>query len=316
MRISSITVAFNPDPARLLKQLVALLSQVDDLIVVDNGSLPTVASIISNAAASIPVEHAARIRTIVSRENIGIASAFNFGLEHARQHGSECVLLLDHDSVPAIDMVSKLSAGYLQVCAGANANMVAAVGPRIVDSRDALEYPFIRLGWFRNEHLRCAPDPAEPVDCDLLISSGSLISIAAFDKIGKFDDALFIDNVDVEWCCRARARGFLLYGVCGARLNHRLGDRRRVVLNQFQLIVHSPLRMYYQTRNRLLLYRRSYIPLQWTLKDFLRMVVRFVATIFFVAPRGQYLRMTILAMRDGFANRGGRFQQPDEKRGV
>ena len=89
-----------------------------------------------------------------------------------------------------------------------------------------------------------------------------------------------------------------------------------MVLNQFQLIVHSPLRMYYQTRNRLLLYRRSYIPLQWTLKDFLRMVVRFVATIFFVAPRGQYLRMTILAMRDGFANRGGRFQQPDEKRGV
>jgi rhamnosyltransferase len=207
--------------------------------------------------------------------------------------------------------VSKLYAGYLQAISTGEASSVAAIGPRIVDTRDAQEFPFIRLGWFRNLHIRCGGNQANLVACDLLISSGTLVSIDAFDGIGKFDETLFMDNVDLEWCCRARARGFLLFGVCDARLEHRLGDRRRVVLSRLVLIVHSPLRMYYQTRNRLLLYRRGYIPLKWALKDFLRMVARFAATIVFVAPRGQYLRMTMLAMRDGFLNRGGRLRDRD-----
>ena len=142
----------------------------------------------------------------------------------------------------------------------------------------------------------------------MLISSGTLVSIDAFDKIGRFDETLFIDNVDLEWCCRARARGFLLFGVCDAQLDHRLGDQRRVVFDRLVLVVHSPLRMYYQTRNRILLYRRGYMPLKWKLKDNLRMVARFAAIMLFVAPRLEYLRMTALAIRDGVANRGGRLQ--------
>jgi rhamnosyltransferase len=245
------------------------------------------------------------IEVITIPENVGVASAFNIGIGRAQRLGAEFVLLLDHDSVPANDMVSNLVCGYER--SDLNDGAIAIVGPRIIDSRDARDYPFIRFGWLRNQHLRGLPDQTSPISCDFLISSGSLVSIDAFNKIGKFDDQLFIDNVDVEWCCRARAQGFLLYGICAATLDHQLGDHRRMIWNRTYLIVHSPLRMYYQTRNRIMLYRRSYIPLKWSLKDLLRMVARFVATIVFVAPRGQYLRMTMLAMRDGFANRGGRF---------
>ena len=312
MRITSITVAFNADPMLLARQLVALQDKVDKIIIVDNGSVPSVKSGLSQPEIAATLTGAPHIDFVELNENGGIAAGFNVGIEAARKQGAELVLLMDHDSVPATDMVSKLYAGYLQAVAAGAASNVAAIGPRIVDTRDAQEFPFIRLGWFRNLHIRCGGKQENLVASDLLISSGTLFSIDAFDRIGKFDETLFIDNVDLEWCCRARARGFLLYGVCNAQLDHRLGDRRRVVLGHFILVVHSPLRMYYQTRNRILLYRRDYIPLRWALKDFLRMVARFAATLAFVAPRGQYLRMTILAMRDGILNRGGRLRDRAE----
>lgn len=308
MRITSITVAFNSDPIRLARQLLALHDQVDKIIIVDNGSEPPVRSGLNQPEIVAMLANAPHIDFISLNENGGIASGFNVGVEAARRQGAEFVLLLDHDSVPAADMVSKLVAGYQQAAGESALRPVAAVGPRIVDSRDAHEYPFIRLGWFRNLHMRCAVSHEKLIACDFLISSGSLIAMSTFDKIGGFDEALFIDSVDLEWCFRARNIEFLLYGVCEAKLDHRLGDHRRVVLNKLFLVVHSPLRIYYITRNRILLYWRRHVPLKWKLKDVLRMAAKFAAIMLFVAPRLEYLRMTLLAIRDGLARRGGRLR--------
>ena len=308
-RVTSVTVAFNPDPVRLAKQVVALRGQVDEMIVVDNGSAPSVKSTFAQPEIATLIGDAPRIDVIVMQENGGIASGFNIGIDAARKAGAEFVLLLDHDSIPAADMVCKLFDGYQRAASTSHANSVAAVGPRIIDSRDKRQYPFIRFGWFCNQHLRCVDSQEKLVACDFLISSGSLVAISALDKIGRYDDALFIDSVDLEWCCRARGGQFLLFGVCEAALDHRLGDQRRVVWNRVNLVVHSPLRIYYMTRSRILLYRRATMPLKWKLKDMLRMVAKFVTLMLFVAPRLEYLRMTRLAVRDGVAKRGGRFRE-------
>jgi rhamnosyltransferase len=184
---------------------------------------------------------------------------------------------------------------------------VAAVGPRVQDSRDPHDYPFIQLGWTHNRHVRCGTSPDEVIGCDFLISSGSLVPMEAFTTVGEFDEGLFIDSVDLEWCCRARDKGLMLYGVCAARLDHRLGDRRQSVLNM-ELVVHSPERVYYMTRNRFLLYRRSYMPLKWKLKDLLRWMAKFSATMMLIAPRAQYARMTLRAIRDAIGGRAGKLE--------
>lgn len=308
MRITSITVAFNPDPIRLAEQLIALRNQVDEIIIVDNGSEQPVMKSLAQTEIMKSIGELPRLECIILAENQGIASGFNIGIDAARKSGVDFVLLLDDDSVPAADMVSKLYAGYHQAATACAPNRVAAVGPRIVDSRDEHDYPFIRLGWFRNQHIRCAVSRENLVACDFLISSGSLILMSALNEIGKFDETLFIDSVDLEWCFRVRRNRFSLYGICDAQLHHRLGDHRRVVWNRIVLVVHSPLRIYYITRNRILLYWRRHVPLKWKLKDMLRMAAKFVALMLFVAPRLQYLRMTALAIWDGVANRGGRLR--------
>jgi len=290
-KVASVTVAYDPDPARLAEQVGALRGEVGDIIIVDNGSAAPVSRIPDLSSAA---------RVIALPANAGLARGFNVGIAAARERGAEFVLLLDDDSIPPPGMVAQLIAA----CDG---EKVAAVGPRIQDPRDARDYPFIRLGWLANDHQRCAGDTGR-IACDFLISSGSLLPMRVFDSVGEFDEALFIDSVDLEWCSRARARGFTLYGVCSARLDHRLGDRRLPVMNAFELVVHSPERIYYMTRNRFLLYRRPYMPLKWKLKDALRWMGKFSATLLLIAPRGEYLRMSLKAIRDAMAGRAGKLE--------
>ncbi|MEO8385152.1 MAG: glycosyltransferase family 2 protein [Betaproteobacteria bacterium] len=311
VRTASITVTFNPDPDRLAKQVCALLAQTTQIFIVDNGSTSNVENVLTRPEFSSNADLASRITFIELQQNQGIATAFNAGAEAAIGVGAEFVLLLDQDSIPANDMIAKLVAGFRRATialAASSMGTVAAVGPRITDARSKSEFPFITFGWLSNKHNRCKSHDGKLIATDFLISSGALLSIAAFKNIGRFDDALFIDNVDLEWCCRARSRGFSLYGVCDAELNHQLGHQRRIFFSLINHVVHSPSRVYYQTRNRLLLYRRGYMPLKWKLKDILRLFAKFSTTILFIAPRLEYMRMTILGIRDGLANRGGKMR--------
>ena len=300
-RVTSITVAFNPNPERLARQIHALRGEVDEIVVVDNQSEAPVEQL--PGLAGLPV------RWIRLPENRGIAGGFNEGIARARENGADFVLLLDDDSIPTPGMVATLVSAYQRSSRTDGGGDIAAMGPRVQDSRDPRDYPFIRMGWTHNRHLRCGELPGEVIACDFLISSGSLVPMAAIVAIGEFDETLFIDNVDLEWCCRARARGLELYGVCEAVLDHQLGDRRHAVTGTLELVVHSPQRIYYMTRNRFLLYRRPYIPLKWKLKDLLRWLSKFAATMLLLAPRGEYARMTWRGIRDAAAGRGGRLRQ-------
>ncbi|MBC8022869.1 MAG: glycosyltransferase family 2 protein [Burkholderiales bacterium] len=297
-RVASVTVAFNPVPARIADQVEALRGQVDDIVIVDNGS----GSAIAGALRSLESSGTPCVRVLSLDENRGVASGFNEGVEAALQRGCDYVLLLDHDSQPTPGMLPVLLAAHRSAAAR---GPVAAVGPRIRDSRDGHEFPFIRLGWTHNPRIRCQAD-AGTVECDFLISSGTLISREALDRIGRFDASLFIDYVDLDWCCKARSMGYSLHGVCGARLDHQLGEEPRTVVGGLRVLVHAPERTYYMTRNRLLLYQRAHVPLKWKLKDAARAVLKLATTFVFAPPRREHWRMASFAVRDGLRRRGGR----------
>jgi len=88
---------------------------------------------------------------------------------------------------------------------------VAVIGPTLYDERGGSQkMPFIRIGFPRN----FAVEEAEgPVECDFLITSGSLTSIKMAQTVGPMMDDLFIYSIDTEWCFRAKHGG-----ACGHRL--------------------------------------------------------------------------------------------------
>ena len=106
------------------------------------------------------------------------------------------------------------------------------------------------------------------------------------------DETLFIDNVDLEWCFRVKQMKFSLYGVPNAILLHRLGeDARKVPFSNRFVLIHAPIRQYYIMRNRLWLYRRSYVPFFWKIHDFPRLVFKVLFYLLMVRPAKSYARM-------------------------
>lgn len=92
-------------------------------------------------------------------------------------------------------------------------------------------------------------------ETDSLITSGSLVNLAIFDKLGGFDEALFIDEVDYEYCLRANTKGYKTLKFPNIHLNHALGTvfqhRSLKSLRLTKRTLHSPVRLYYMCRNYL-----------------------------------------------------------------
>jgi GT2 family glycosyltransferase len=141
------------------------------------------------------------------------------------------------------------------------------------------------------------PAAGEIVPVDFLISSGSLISLAALADIGPFDEGLFIEHVDTDWALRAGAKGYRLYGV------HALGDAALSAsplgLRRRRFFLYKPERNYYLLRNSVALWRRHYTPWHWIIHDVRRTFLLMLFYALFVPPRLARLRLMLRAVRDG-----------------
>ena len=294
--IVSVTVTHNPELNFLRRQLSLLSGQGVLTIVVDNNSNIDVGSwghgLLMFADHVIPLS-----------ENMGIAYAHNVGINFARQRCAKYVLLMDQDSLPHTDMVSKLIDCTEKYCLAGE--KVAAVGPRYFDSRQKNPPPFLSIRGFRLHRFTCE-EHISSVPVDYLISSGSLISIRTLDAVGGMRDDLFIDYVDIEWGLRAQYHGYQSYGVCDARMEHSLGDNPIRFFGR-HIPIHSPLRHYYQFRNAVLLYRCRWLPLNWKIVDGFRLVLRYGFYTLFARPRFEHWRMMTLGMLHGLFNRSGKY---------
>jgi rhamnosyltransferase len=297
-RVCAVVVIFQPDIPLLKRALAAVRPQVDGLVVVDNGCKQDVFTLLKT--------HLAGTQVIRLRENHGLAAAQNRAIRWASEQGYSHFLLLDQDSVAGRDMVRWLRRAFLEL--EQRGECVAAVGPCHVDARTGAGKHFVRFGKYGIIREDCAKRwPYVPTD--FLISSGMLVSRKSFDAIGTLDETLFIDNVDLEWCFRARSNGFRLYGVCGVHMEHRLGDAvMQLWLGRWVTTYrHSPLRQYYMMRNRLTLYRRPHSPPSWVAQDCLRAAGRFLFFSLFMAPRREHFRMMLRGAWHALRGRGGRY---------
>lgn len=290
---AAIIVTYQPDGAALQTLLARLQPQVATVLVLDN-------------ASTVPLPPLpAQVQYTALPDNLGLAHAQNLGIAQARQQGCSHVLLLDQDSLPAPDMVAQLLAALIRL---ENAGLpVAAVGPAYEDARTGELRPFVRFRWHGVWH-----EPPKPGQClmtDLLIASGSLIPLERLQQVGLMEAGLFIDNIDLEWGFRAQQQGLQLYGVSDARMVQRIGETvSRFWLGRMRTLYrHAPVRQYYQTRNRLRLYRRAYVPRAWVVQDILRLGFKLMAFSFFIQPRLLHMQMFYRGIRDGVTDRSGKY---------
>lgn len=292
--VCAVVVAYRPEPLVLRDLLHAVSMQVGAIVVVDNtphGEKGAGACDVPQGTYLLP-QHG----------NVGLAKAQNAGIDWARQYGFRHVLLLDQDSLPGEGMVVALLEALEH---SSHMQKVAAVGPCFHDLREDRVAPFVRIGFPLNRKLWCERE-WQTVPCDFLIGSGSLVPMDVLDVVGDMDAGLFIDNVDLEWCFRARAKGFDLHGACAAVMHHRLGDARHTLpLGLGQVVVHGPVRLYYMMRNRVRLYCLPHTPRIWIAQDVPRVVLKLFLFGVLIGPRLRNLRFMLRGLVDGVRGRTG-----------
>lgn len=269
--VFAIVITYFPDKAVLEAQLNALLPQVARVVIVDDGSS---AEHLTWLGATCDAKE--KLHFLPLHDNLGIAKAQNVGILWAKEQQAEYVLLMDQDSLPAHDMVDLLLSSY-QALNNAN-EPICAIGPRFIDVDSGNISSHVKFGLLSIKRISC-PDESvasqeKVIRVDFLISSGSLIPIQIFEKVGLMDESLFIDHVDTEWILRAKSMGYEAYGDCEARMNHSLGEHRIEFWfgRKRDIPIHNAFRYYYIFRNSLVLYRRSYMGWHWKWVDFIRLL--------------------------------------------
>ncbi|NDL65646.1 rhamnosyltransferase [Acerihabitans arboris] len=291
--VCAVIVTYHPDPVLFAELLAAIAGQVQELVIVDNGSSAARVEALTAFARGSPRRH------ILPQEgNMGIAAAQNRGIWRALDLRCTHVLLLDHDSIPAADMVRQLL--LLESRLLADDIRVGAIGPTQVDRRT-----FTRAGFVRRQQMfirrRYPCRVAGYVETDFLISSGMLIRAPALRAIGVMNSGYFIDHVDTEWCFRATHLGYRLFGAQRAVLHHTLGyGVIKIWLGRWREVPqHSPLRNYYIFRNTLKMVRRTPMTMAWRLAHLYRLGMFLCFFLIVGKPRAQRLRMMLLGIRDG-----------------
>jgi rhamnosyltransferase len=234
--VCAVLITYHPDdgfPARLSR----IMPQVRSAVIVDNGS--------ADADLTMLRELSARpsLTLICNFENLGIAQALNIGVRHALAAGYSWALLLDQDTQVDPDMVQRLLATHATCPA---ADRVAIVGSHFRDTKGRSTEP-IRLD-ARGENWQ---------EVESVITSGSLLSLAAYSAIGPFRDEFFIDHVDTEFCIRARAAGYRVVETLQPLMSHTVGapTSHKMLWSTKWTTNHSADRRYYIARNNTVLLR-------------------------------------------------------------
>jgi rhamnosyltransferase len=298
--VCAVIITYHPDVVHLQALLHSLASEVAQIVIVDNGSIESLSCFAELQA------NKKNLAVLSLGDNFGIGHAQNVGMEFAKKTGLKYVLLFDQDSCPEAGMISKLCSAFEAI--QSEGIKLASVAPCYKDAQAGVLSTFVRVGLFGFK--RTAPS-STPVEADFLIASGSLIPLSVIADLGGVDASLFIDHVDTEWCFRAKARGYKLYGVPSAVMRHSLGDHRiRFWFMRWRTVpYHSPFRYYYMFRNSILLQRRSYMPLSWKVADLARCIRAAVFFGLFSTTRLACLRMMIRGVIDGVAGVTGKMKE-------
>ena len=223
----AIVVTYRPDDG-IAARLQQLAAQVGAMVVVDNtpGGVDAWA-VPMPALESIPFD------IIENHTNLGIATALNIGLNHEFAIRCRWVLTMDQDTLCYPEMVHTLL-----LTAGACPSAPAVIGGNYFDTK-------------KGRHEVSAKTSVPCLERKTVITSGCLVDAAFAREIGGFRDDFFIDQVDHEFCLRARANGGRVAISAKPVMQHSVGGWRgpRVPLLGWELPDHSALRKYYITRN-------------------------------------------------------------------
>ena len=247
MNLAGSVILYNPDSS-VINNINTYIEMVSVLYVIDN-------SIQSNEYILAELKKNNKIKITQNNENLGVATGLNIAARLAIKDNYDWLLTMDQDSSFSDDNILKFSNFFNQFNADVNIGIMCpntAIGDNVPDI-------------IENEHS---------------ITSGSIINLNVYSKVGGFDDYLFIDEVDADFSYKIKMNGFKVMKFPNIHMNHKLGEQKSLgYFNYFfkkDRTIHNSFRIYFMVRNYFII-RSRYIKTfpelyKWRDKDFKIMI--------------------------------------------
>lgn len=220
MKISGAVTLYHPNE-KVLKNIFTYLKFLNTLYVLDNSE--EINPIIQKKLKSYP-----NVRYIAFHDNKGIAAAFNYVLES--RINTEWLLTMDQDSYFDSGMVKR----YFDLI-----------------NENKLHREKVAIYSLNYTGLKYRRSSSTIVEVDDAITSGSVLNVKIAREIGAFDENLFIDEVDFDYCHRIKKCGYKIFLMPNITMHHTIGNPRthRLLWKKYISGNHAPLRKYYMVRN-------------------------------------------------------------------
>lgn len=220
MDIITGIVLFNPDIEQLKRNLTENLKYSNKIILINNNS--------NNSSLINKEFQNERIIILNNDKNLGIASALNQIYDFVLKNNFKYLLTLDQDSFFSEENFKKLMIH-------SNEKDCAILCPKIIDLNKRTN----------GEH------EVGIKEVERCITSGSLMIMEKCKEIGRFDEKMFIDYVDFDYCKRIRLNKYKIIRVYDSIIEHEIGKRsqKKFLFWNVYPTNHNSFRVYYYSRN-------------------------------------------------------------------
>jgi rhamnosyltransferase len=289
--ICAIIVTYNPD-IDFPKRVAGIARQANHVLIVDNNSSEVSKRYLAKLG-NLP-----NVCIIYNQANLGIAAALNIGVKYALQAGYDWVATFDQDSTATPPMIASMLKAYGTF---PEKEKLALIAPRYRAQATGLFTTF-------------SPN-AKNAMCKLYapilrtMTSGNLIRTNIFASIGYFNEAMFIDYVDNEFCLRCIKGGLVIIEVQKAILVHNLGQitQHKFLWRKCAVTNHNYIRRYYITRNRIYLYKKYFTTFpKWVLVDLRAFILETIKLLLFENDRKMKISSIIRGVYHGLAGKLGK----------
>lgn len=256
-KIIAVLVTYNPNPEYLLKNIESIIDDVEKIIICNN-SKGEIIDIVNFSE-----EQLKKIDTLDFFDNLGIAKAQNIGMKKAYENGADFILQMDQDTILSDNAVIKMKDSFLKLKDNnVNVGIIGGCTSKNIKIKtsEKMKKRVIEIEGNYYKKIRA------------LISSGSLISREAYEKIGDMMTELFIDHVDTEYCWRMKKYGFEVVQDLQVYMEHQVGSGT-INYKGRDYLISSPIRNYYQIRNSLYLLKCGHAPISWK-KNEIKIILR------------------------------------------
>lgn len=269
--IAAIIILYNPEIKRLRKNIDSIAHQTHKIFLVDNGSknIDDVKVLLDQNTYSYIL--------IQNNKNLGIAAALNIGFSEIEKSGYKWAITMDQDSISPDKLVAYLSKSI--------GEEIGIVCPLIKDINKKNNVPLSN----------------KVISVSQCITSGSLTNVMAWKKVNGFDEKLFIDGVDFDFCYRLRQNGYKILENHHIALTHEIGRIKKHNILGIRIYVknHSAFRKYYIAKNIIYLDRKQR-KMGFPFFSLLREMKQLMLILFFEADKLNKTKAVLKGTADGF----------------